>query len=196
LESEVPEIREGTVEIKGLVREPGYRSKVAVASKDSAIDPVGACVGQQSKRINNITQELRGERVDIIAWSPDEAEFVVNALSPAKVETVIMNYDERTATVIVSEDQLSLAIGKQGRNVSLAARLTGWRIDIRTPNQLGTEVAEVPSEEPLQFEGTFASHQPSETETSNLQSETALLVAMDAEAQGSNVQTSAAEGEQ
>jgi len=196
LESEVPEIREGTVEIKSLVREPGYRSKVAVASKDPTIDPVGACVGQQSKRINNIMQELRGERVDIIAWSPDEAEFVVNALSPAKVETVIMNYNGRTATVIVSEDQLSLAIGKQGRNVSLAAKLTGWRIDIRTPDQLGTKVVEVPSEEPFQFEGTSVSHQSPETVTSNLQSEDAFLVAMDAEVRGSNVQASAKEGEQ
>lgn len=140
LEAEVPEIRDGVVEIKGLVRDPGYRSKVAVASKDPAIDPIGSCVGQQSKRINNITQELRGERVDIIAWSQDEAEFIVNSLSPAKVETLIMNFDERTATVVVSEDQLSLAIGKQGRNVSLAARLTGWRIDIRTINQIGREV--------------------------------------------------------
>ncbi|MCS7185772.1 MAG: transcription termination factor NusA [Armatimonadetes bacterium] len=140
LEAEVPEIREGVVEIKALVRDPGYRSKVAVASKDPSIDPVGACVGQQSKRINNITQELRGERVDIIEWNPDEAKFIMNALSPAKAETIIMNFDERTATVVVSEDQLSLAIGKQGRNVSLAARLTGWRIDIRTESQLGREV--------------------------------------------------------
>jgi len=150
LESEVPEIREGTVEIKGLVRDPGYRSKVAVAAKDPAIDPVGACIGAQSKRINNIIQELRGEKVDIIAWSQEEAEFVANALSPAKVDTVIMNYDARTATVVVSEDQLSLAIGKQGRNVGLAARLTEWRIDIRTPHQLGREVPftlQEPSEE-------------------------------------------------
>lgn len=140
LESEVPEIREGFVEIKGLVRDPGYRSKVAVSSKDPTIDPIGACVGQQSKRINSITQELKGERIDIILWSSDEAEFITNSLSPAKIEAVIMNYDERTATVVVNEDQLSLAIGKQGRNVSLAARLTGWRIDIRTTRQLGHEV--------------------------------------------------------
>ncbi len=147
LELEVPEIREGSVVIKGLVRDAGFRSKVAVAAKDPTIDPVGACVGPQSKRINAISQELGGERVDIILWSQDEAEFLANSLSPAKVETVIMNFDERTATVVVSEDQLSLAIGKQGRNVSLAARLTGWRIDIRIDKQLGREVVSQPEEE-------------------------------------------------
>ncbi len=146
LELEVPEIREGSVVIKGLVRDAGFRSKVAVAAKDPTIDPVGACVGPQSKRINAISQELGGERVDIILWSPDEAEFLANSLSPAKVETVIMNFDERTATVVVSEDQLSLAIGRQGRNVSLAARLTGWRIDIRIDQQLGREVVSQPEE--------------------------------------------------
>ncbi len=145
-EAEVPEIRTGAVVIKGLVRDPGHRSKVAVAATDPTIDPVGACVGPQSKRINAITQELRGERIDIIQWSPDEAEFLANSLSPAKVDTVIMNFDERSATVVVTEDQLSLAIGKQGRNVSLAARLTGWRIDIRTPEQLGQEVTPEPSQ--------------------------------------------------
>jgi len=201
LEAEVPEIREGVVEIKGLVRDPGYRSKVAVASKDPSVDPVGACVGQQSKRINNITQELKGERVDIIAWSPNEAEFVANALSPAKVETVIMNYDERTATVIVGEDQLSLAIGKQGRNVSLAARLTGWRIDIRTINQLGTEVEETvteepASEEPAQVEEVAVGSPPPSGATLNSQSEEVVPVATRLEAQGSEVQESATEGEQ
>lgn len=140
LEITVPEIRDGSVEIKGLVRDPGYRSKVAVAAKDPTIDPVGACIGQQGKRIDSIMKELRGERVDIILWSPDEADFLARALSPAKVETIIMNIDERTATVVVNEDQLSFAIGRQGRNVSLAARLTGWRIDIRTADRLGREV--------------------------------------------------------
>jgi N utilization substance protein A len=201
LEAEVPEIREGVVEIKALVRDPGYRSKVAVASEDPSVDPVGACVGQQSKRINNITQELRGERVDIIAWSPNEAEFVANALSPAKVETVIMNHDERTATVIVSEDQLSLAIGKQGRNVSLAARLTGWRIDIRTINQLGTEVEETVAEEaapeePAQVEEDAVGSSSFVDSTLNSQSEEVVPVATGSEAQGSEVQESAPEGEQ
>lgn len=142
LEAEVPEIHNGVVEIKGIVREPGYRSKVAVVSKDLTIDPVGACIGQQGKRIDSIMAELGHEKIDIIAWSPDEAKFVANSLSPAKVEAVIMNFDERIATVVVSEDQLSQAIGKQGRNVSLAAKLTGWRIDIRTVNQLGQEFEE------------------------------------------------------
>lgn len=170
LEATVPEIRQGTVEIKDLVRTPGYRSKVAIVSKDPNIDAVGACIGQQGKRISAITQELRGEKVDIIPWSPDETEFLVNAFSPAKLDTVIMNFDKRTATVIVSEDQLSLAIGRQGQNVSLAARLTGWRIDIRTTSQLGHEV---PSEQPVEqppaevFPLTeVAEAQPSPTEIS------------------------------
>lgn len=141
LELHVPEIAKGEVEIKGLVRDPGYRSKVAVAAKDPTIDAAGACIGQQGKRINAIMQELRNERVDIIPWSEDEVDFLTRSLSPARAEIVIMNFDERTATVIVSEDQLSLAIGRQGRNVSLAARLTGWRIDIRTPERLGRIVS-------------------------------------------------------
>lgn len=190
LEAEVPEIREGVVEIKSLVREPGYRSKVAVASNDASVDPVGACVGQQSKRINNITQELRGERVDIIAWSPDEAKFVANALSPAKVEMVILNYDERTATVVVNEDQLSLTIGRQGRNVSLAARLTGWRIDIRTTDQLGREV---PPEEVQMVPNT---HEQFVTSTQDAQPETNLLSVTTEEAVGGVSEVKAAEREQ
>lgn len=190
LEAEVPEIREGVVEIKSLVRDPGYRSKVAVASKDPSVDPVGACVGQQSKRINNIAQELRGERVDIIAWSPDEAKFVANALSPAKVEMVILNYDERTATVVVSEDQLSLAIGRQGRNVSLAARLTGWRIDIRTTDQLGREV---PSEE---VQTVTSTHEQFATPTQDTQPKTNLLAVTAEEAGGGVSEVGAEEREQ
>jgi N utilization substance protein A len=145
LELHVPEIAKGEVEIKALVRDPGYRSKVAVIAKDPTIDAAGACIGQQGKRINAIMQELRNERVDIIPWSEDEADFLIRSLNPARVEAIIMNFDERTATAIVSEDQLSLAIGRQGRNVSLAARLTGWRIDIRTPERLGRVI---PPEEP------------------------------------------------
>jgi N utilization substance protein A len=145
LELHVPEIAKGEVEIKALVRDPGYRSKVAVVAKDPTIDAAGACIGQQGKRINAIMQELRNERVDIIPWSEDEADFLIRSLNPARVEAIIMNFDERTATAIVSEDQLSLAIGRQGRNVSLAARLTGWRIDIRTPERLGRII---PPEEP------------------------------------------------
>jgi transcription termination/antitermination protein NusA len=145
LELHVPEIAKGEVEIKALVRDPGYRSKVAVVAKDPTIDAAGACIGQQGKRINAIMQELRNERVDIIPWSEDEADFLIRSLNPARVEAIIMNFDERTATAIVSEDQLSLAIGRQGRNVSLAARLTGWRIDIRTPERLGRVI---PPEEP------------------------------------------------
>ncbi|MFA0750688.1 MAG: hypothetical protein SLRJCFUN_001091 [Candidatus Fervidibacter sp.] len=149
LELHVPEIAKGEVEIKALVRDPGYRSKVAVAAKDPTIDAAGACIGQQGKRINAIMQELRNERVDIIPWTDDEVDFLIRSLNPAKAEVVIMNFDERTATVIVSEDQLSLAIGRQGRNVSLAARLTGWRIDIRTPERLGRIIPpETPSTAP------------------------------------------------
>ncbi|MCS7223910.1 MAG: transcription termination factor NusA [Armatimonadetes bacterium] len=139
LELEVPEIREGIVQIKALVRDPGYRSKVAVASKDSKVDPAGACIGPQGKRVDNIVKELRGERIDILPWRDDPIDLLIEALNPARVETVIINRKNGSATVIVSEDQLSLAIGKQGKNVSLAARLTGLRLDIRTVNQLIAE---------------------------------------------------------
>ena len=131
---EAPEIQNGIVEIKGVAREAGARSKIAVFSNDEHIDPVGSCVGQKGTRVNTITQELGGEKIDIIPWSPDPKIFVANSLSPAKVLSMEIDEKEHKATVEVANDQLSLAIGKGGQNVRLAAKLTGWRIDIKGDN--------------------------------------------------------------
>jgi len=139
LEQEIPEIHDGLVEIKAIARECGSRSKVAVVSHQEGLDPVGSCVGQRGNRIQVITNELNGEKIDIIPWSPDPAIFVANALSPAQVERVDIDPEEKTATVIVSDKQLSLAIGKDGQNARLAAKITGWRIDIKSTSQLARE---------------------------------------------------------
>ena len=128
---EAPEIENGTVQIKSIAREAGARSKIAVFSNDDHIDPVGSCVGQKGTRVNTITQELSGEKIDIIPWSEDPKEFVSNSLSPAKVLSIEIDEKDHKAIVEVSDDQLSLAIGKGGQNVRLAAKLTGWRIDIK-----------------------------------------------------------------
>ncbi|MCX5974258.1 MAG: transcription termination factor NusA [bacterium] len=130
-ELEVPEIFEGRVEIKSIAREPGLRSKIAVASREEKIDPVGACVGPKGIRIQAIVRELRGERIDIIRYSRDVKEFIANALSPAKISHVDLEEKSKTATVVVQSDQLSLAIGKEGQNARLAAKLTSWKIDIQ-----------------------------------------------------------------
>ena len=134
-ELEVPEIYDGIVEIKSVAREPGLRSKVAVSSREPGLDPVGACVGPKGSRVRMVVAELRGERIDVVPWSEDPATFVGNALSPAKVARVLIDEDAHTATVIVPDDQLSLAIGKEGQNARLAAKLTGWRIDIKSQVQ-------------------------------------------------------------
>lgn len=135
-EMEVPEIYEGLVEIKSIAREAGYRSKVAVHSRDERIDPVGACVGPKGIRVQNIVRELNGEKIDIVKWSDDMATYIANALSPAKVLRVDVNEAERTSRVIVPDNQLSLAIGKEGQNARLAAKLTGWKIDIKSEAQV------------------------------------------------------------
>ncbi len=143
LELEVPEIANGTVEIRAIAREPGMRSKVAVWSTHPGVDPVGACVGMKGIRIQNIVNELSGEKIDVVQWSPDEAQFVANALSPAKVLKVFLEPDHpegKTAIVIVPDKQLSLAIGKEGQNARLAAKLTGWRIDIKSASEAAEEV--------------------------------------------------------
>jgi len=140
-ELEVPEIYNGTVEIKAIAREPGSRSKVAVAARQEGVDPVGACVGLRGVRIQNIVNELNGEKIDVIPWSPDPAVFVEKSLSPASVITVKLNDQDKTATVTVPERQLSLAIGREGQNARLAAKLTGWRIDIKATTLLKTEGA-------------------------------------------------------
>jgi N utilization substance protein A len=144
---EVPEISSGVVEIKACAREPGHRTKIAVWSNDSNVDPVGACVGARGARVRMVTNELRGEKVDIVPFSEEPAEFVQRALQPAKVKEVRLDDDTGTATVIVHDYQLSLAIGKEGQNARLAARLTGWRIDIKSESELAAEEAGYAGEE-------------------------------------------------
>ena len=138
-ELEVPEISNGVVEIKACAREPGHRTKIAVWSNDPNVDPVGACVGARGARVRMVTNELRGEKVDIVPFSDDPAEFVARALQPARVKEVRLDETTGTATVVVHDFQLSLAIGKEGQNARLAARLTGWRIDIKSETQLAEE---------------------------------------------------------
>ena len=134
-ESEVSEVREGIVEIKAISREAGSRTKIAVWSNDPDVDPVGACVGMNGARVNAIVSELRGEKIDIITWDENPAILIQNALSPAKVISVIADADEKAAKVVVPDYQLSLAIGKEGQNARLAARLTGFKIDIKSETQ-------------------------------------------------------------
>ncbi len=134
-ELEVPEIAENIIEIRALAREAGYRTKVAVASMDDKVDPVGACVGVRGSRIKNIVEELGGEKIDIVRWNESSQVLITNALMPARVSEIALCFELGRATVVADEDQLSLAIGKHGQNVRLAARLTGWDIDILTPNE-------------------------------------------------------------
>ncbi len=141
-ELEVPEIADGLVEITGVAREPGYRSKIAVVSHVDGVDPVGACVGPRGSRVRMVVSELRGEKIDIIPYNDEPARFVAKALSPARVREVLVDDDAKQATVIVPDDQLSLAIGREGQNARLAARLTGWRIDIRSETEFAAEEAE------------------------------------------------------
>ncbi|MHC1697849.1 MAG: transcription termination factor NusA [Geobacteraceae bacterium] len=149
-EAEVPEIAEGVVEIKGVVRETGSRSKIAVYSHDSNVDPVGACVGMRGARVQNVVSELRGEKIDIIPWSDDIARFACNALAPAVVSKIYIVEETKSMEIIVADDQLSLAIGKRGQNVRLAARLTGWKIDIKSE----TRAAEAEMLEYASFDGS------------------------------------------
>lgn len=134
-EMEVPEISEGMVEIMGVVREPNGRTKISVRTNDREIDAVGACVGMRGMRVQSIVQELRGEKIDIVEFSEDPETYIKNALSPAKVSRVIMNPDEKQMTILVAEDQMSLAIGKKGQNVRLAAKLVRWKVDIKGPSE-------------------------------------------------------------
>ena len=141
-EMEVPEIREGIVEIKLCAREAGARSKIAVTSKDRDVDPVGACVGMKGIRVQNVIQELKGEKIDIIPWSDNPVIFVRSALSPAEISSVRMDERNRTMEIMVEDDQLSLAIGRKGQNVRLAAQLTGWRLDIISKTKLTKRTAD------------------------------------------------------
>ncbi len=160
LEYEVPEIYNGQVEIKSIAREAGQRSKVAVAALQEGVDPVGACVGMRGIRIQNIVRELHNEKIDVIEWNPDPAVFIAKALSPARVSDMLLEEDldtGRTATVLVSDDQLSLAIGREGQNARLAAKLTGWRIDIKSISEAALQAADHLDEPPLD---TLAQEQP------------------------------------
>ncbi len=138
-EMEVPEIAEGIVKIMGVARDPGARAKMAVSSSESDVDPVGACVGLRGSRVQNVVQELQGERIDIVPWSPDPAKYVYNALAPAEVSMVVVDEEQRLLTVVVPNDQLSLAIGRQGQNVRLAGRLLGWRIDVKSEQRYANQ---------------------------------------------------------
>src|SRR5881296_2151051 len=141
-ELEVPEIADGLVTIRGVAREPGYRSKIAVESHVQGVDPVGACVGPRGSRVRMVVSELRGEKIDIIPWNPEPARFVAKALSPARVREVFVDDETKDATVVVPDDQLALAIGKEGLNARLAARLTGWKIDIQSDTEFAQAEAE------------------------------------------------------
>jgi len=141
-ELEVPEIADGLVEIRGVAREPGYRSKIAVESHAQGVDPVGACVGPRGSRVRMVVSELRGEKIDIIPWNPEPARFVAKALSPARVREVYLDDEAKEATVVVPDDQLALAIGKEGMNARLAARLTGWKVDIKSDSEFAQAEAD------------------------------------------------------
>ncbi|TYQ13039.1 UNVERIFIED_CONTAM: NusA antitermination factor [Acetivibrio alkalicellulosi] len=150
-ELEVPEIHEGIVELKSISREPGSRTKIAVYSRDDNVDPVGACVGQKGTRVQAIVDELRGEKIDIIKWSSNAKDYISSSLSPAKVVRVDANEEEKTAKVTVPDFQLSLAIGKEGQNARLAAKLTGWKIDIKSESQLRATI----EQQLLNFDGGY-----------------------------------------
>src|ERR687886_244700 len=141
-ELEVPEIADGLVEVQNVAREPGYRSKIAVVSHASGVDPVGACVGPRGSRVRMVVSELRGEKIDIIPFNEEPARFLAKALSPARVREVYIDDDSRDATVVVPDDQLALAIGKEGLNARLAARLTGWKVDIQSDTEFAQQEAE------------------------------------------------------
>ena len=171
--SEVPEVAEGIVEIKGAVREPGSRAKIAVVSHDIDVDPVGACVGMRGSRVQNVVTELRGERIDIIPWTPDPARFACAALAPADVSRVYIDDEGQSMEIIVPDDQLSLAIGKKGQNVRLAAKLIGWKIDIKSESR---------AQEEEQEEKTADTEEaPAESVTDEMADETPAVVAEEPE---------------
>ncbi len=141
-ENEVPEIAEGIVKIIQVAREPGSRAKIAVASKDSDVDPVGACVGMKGSRVQAVVQELRGEKIDIVTWDPDPAKFICNALAPAEIIRVIVDETEQSMNVVVPDDQLSLAIGRKGQNVRLASKISGWNLDVTSETEYNNKLKE------------------------------------------------------
>jgi N utilization substance protein A len=168
-ELEVPEIYDGIVEIRSVAREAGQRSKIAVSSRDEQVDPVGACVGHRGMRVQTVVNELRGEKFDVIPWSDDPEEFVANALRPAKVTRVEVDEEQKVARVVVPDHQLSLAIGKEGQNARLAAKLTGWKIDIRSESE-----AENPAPEDAEAEDSATDHPPAADDPATEVSEEAV----------------------
>ena len=184
-EQEVPEVHDGTVEIKSIAREAGSRTKIAVYSKNENVDALGACVGQNGCRVNVIVNELRGEKIDVINWSEDPKEFIAAALSPSKVVAVAINAAEQSAKVVVPDHQLSLAIGKEGQNARLSAKLTGWRIDIKSETQ--AKETNFLAEEPEMDEAEESTHQMDD-EWNPLESETDAKAAESVEATDSQEQ--------
>jgi N utilization substance protein A len=186
-ELEVPEIFKGIVEVKAIAREPGYRSKVAVWSTQDGVDPVGACVGLRGVRIQNIVNELNGERIDVVLWDPEAGRLVAHALSPAQVTQVRIHQAENTAEVVVPDRQLSLAIGKEGQNARLAAKLTGWRIDIKSQSAYDQYIAEHPEaaeavEEPVAAVESVETQPAQEQEVALTPEQEAVLAVAEAEA--------------
>lgn len=167
LEFEIPEIYEGVIEIKSVSRDPGYRSKVAVYSPDPNIDPVGSCVGQKGVRIQNVINELNGEKIDVIEWNEEPSIYIASALLPAQILAVDIKEEERFAQVIVPDDQLSLAIGKSGQNARLAARLTNWKIDIKSETQFREVLMNTQNKEPEEVTNEQESEIMEESQTEN-----------------------------
>jgi transcription termination/antitermination protein NusA len=176
-EMEVPEIADRMVEIKAVAREPGHRSKIAVSSNEPGVDPVGACVGAKGSRVRMVVNELRGEKIDVVEWSDDPSRFVAKALAPASVKEVRIEQDTQTALVIVPDYQLSLAIGKEGQNARLAARLTGWRIDIKSESQFAEEQAAARSQAASASPSVTRGVPSSEASAAPVEPETTPLVA-------------------
>jgi len=190
--SEVPELAEGLVEIKGAVREPGSRAKIAVVSHDIDVDPVGACVGMRGARVQNVVTELRGERIDIIPWSPDPARFACSALAPADVSRVYIDDEGQLMEIIVPDDQLSLAIGKKGQNVRLAAKLIGWKIDIKSETRAQEEEQEetkLDVADESEVEGNLTDIESAEAETVEAADDVSDDEATPAEDEGVKVDT-------
>ncbi|MCO6503094.1 MAG: transcription termination/antitermination protein NusA [Acidimicrobiales bacterium] len=197
LELEVPELTDGTVEIVSIAREPGHRTKIAVISNDPNVDPKGACVGARGARVRQVVNELRGEKVDVVQWREDVAQFIAEALGPAKVKEVRVDHENKTAEVIVSEHQLSLAIGKEGQNARLAARLTGYKIDIRS-DQEGVEEpaeAEAAAEAPAEAADAPETVEAETVETETVETEATEEVAADEPADEGEVEEAAGDDE-
>jgi N utilization substance protein A len=174
-ELEVPEVFDGTIEIRGVAREPGYRTKIAVSSRDSNVDPVGACVGMKGMRVKAVMDELGGEKIDIIRWDPSPAVYLSNALSPASIMKVEVDEEARIAYVVAAQDQLSLAIGKRGQNARLAAKLTGWQITIEG-EQDKAEVAAAAKAAETEPSDTDAARQSDLTQLSGVGKQTAQIL--------------------